>query len=72
MPLYFDVISQTCKPCSNGTVFNVNTRECSPVMQNMLTRLQGTRWVTPAPNVTNVLQERANILDANKTSGIYH
>lgn len=37
----------------------------------MLTRLQGTRWVTPTNNFTNVLQERANILDKNATSGIY-
>lgn len=37
----------------------------------MLTKLQGTRWVTPVSNLTNVLQERASILDANKTSGKY-
>lgn len=71
MPYYFDIPSQTCQACQNGTVFNVNTRQCSAVLKNMLTKLQGTRWVTPVQNVTNVLQERANILEANKTSGIY-
>ncbi len=37
----------------------------------MLTRLSSTRWVTGPNNFTNVLQERANILTANETSGVY-
>lgn len=38
----------------------------------MLTRLAGTRWVTPTPNVTNVLKERAQIVERNKTTRSYH
>ncbi len=38
----------------------------------MLTKLSGTRWVTPTPNVTNVLTERANILAQNATTGQYN
>lgn len=37
----------------------------------MLTKLSGTRWITPQPNVTNILIERANILSQNATIGLY-
>jgi len=37
----------------------------------MLTKLQGTKWVTPTENVTGILTERAAILAQNATTGTY-
>lgn len=71
MPKYFDIPSQSCQYCPNGTVFGLNEKACVTSLKNMLTKLSGTRWVTPTNNFTNVLKERAAILDENKTSGMY-
>lgn len=71
LPKYFDIASQTCKHCPNGQAFDLSEKQCLGIIKNMLTKLSGTRWVTPTNNFTNVLQERASILEENKTSGIY-
>lgn len=55
LPNYFNIPTQTCQACPAGQVWNFNQLQCSPQMTNMLTKLSGTRWVTPTPNVTNVL-----------------
>lgn len=55
LPKYFDIATQACRRCPSGQAFDLSLKQCTGIIKNMLTKLSGTRWVTPTNNFTNVL-----------------
>ena len=49
----------------------MNTKSCETVEENKLTKLSSTRWVTEDRTVKEVLEERLDVLEENKTTGAY-
>jgi hypothetical protein len=65
---WWSVKDNICKSCPVGQAFDVNLRSCvTPSGTPFLTVLQGTQWVTSSGNFTQVLKERADLLNSNTT-----
>jgi hypothetical protein len=69
---WWSVKDSTCKSCPAGKAFDVNLKACiTPSGTNLLTVLEGTNWVTGPGNCTNVLKERAKLVDGNSSTPQY-
>ena len=70
---WWSVKDNTCKSCPAGQVFDANLKNClTPKGVNLLTILEGTNWVTGPGNFTNVLKERAKLVDASNASSLQY
>ena len=68
---YWQISEKICKSCEEETSFDINMRKCMISESNKLTELFGTKWITEDKTIKEVLNERLEILEENKTSGNY-
>jgi hypothetical protein len=63
---WWSVKDSICKSCPAGKAFDINLKSCiTPAGSPYLTILEGTQWVSSNGNLTNVLKERAALINGS-------